>query len=611
MKYLLEHYDTFYYRRKLHYQNFCISLKTKNKLEAKYILSIINSKIEVLREHMNFEEELEYIKEIIKHYVDVAKEEYSLFASKREKKYTYTKENGKRLSGSHPLSIEKAIENLTDDLYADEDERNSISNTIIEDSNIKEEFTKALQTLSRDNQQRLKDEIIKAEIELLYYDKSRNESRVKEDKFENTYIPTTKKRTNAITYSNAKEMIKMIDEEEKDKYRMKDKDELFAEYFAIVQEEKKNEHDKINLSIRTLLQSSDEKYLIDYSMEAFERFFIALIYSPSKITLKKSLYNSYNQNIVLLAEDYKEAIDNGQEEEFCPDYELKLQSASNVSEKLKHITNFLNFCVSNGFLEKNVLANNVKFSDIRYKKILKIAKDRKPFNTHELNQMCSMLASEIEVFGFSAEQFYIPLIALYSGMRVEEICKLKTKDIIFDDEVYCFDVNGQVKTKNSTRLIPIHKDLIERFKFLEYQETRQGKEQLFTLSTINIKGKIKHSHYFLRDFTTFRNNFVSEERIENDLVSFHSFRHTFATRLRQASVAYSDIAQLLGHKIETVIEQFENVEIKNTRAITERYVHEDKTPTQHLQDKVNALNLEDLQTTIDDLEKVFKKTVKY
>ncbi len=69
MKYLVEHHETFYYRRKIHYQTLCASLKTKNKVEAKYIIGIINSNIEVLRHHMNFEEELDYIKEIIHQYV--------------------------------------------------------------------------------------------------------------------------------------------------------------------------------------------------------------------------------------------------------------------------------------------------------------------------------------------------------------------------------------------------------------------------------------------------------------------------------------------------------------------------------------------------------------
>ena len=62
MKYLISHYDTFYFRRKLNYKNICISLKTKNKLEAKFILATINAKLEAikLRLEMDSIEEVEY-----------------------------------------------------------------------------------------------------------------------------------------------------------------------------------------------------------------------------------------------------------------------------------------------------------------------------------------------------------------------------------------------------------------------------------------------------------------------------------------------------------------------------------------------------------------------
>ena len=138
MKYLLEHHQSFYFRRKLKYINLCISLKTKNKLEAKYILVIINSKLEVLREIMNFEEETVYIKKLLKEYVDIAKAEYGDFAKLRANKYKFTKPNGKTVLGSHPIAINNAIEDLQDSVYSDE--RNEVAQNIIDDTNIKDDL---------------------------------------------------------------------------------------------------------------------------------------------------------------------------------------------------------------------------------------------------------------------------------------------------------------------------------------------------------------------------------------------------------------------------------------------------------------------------------------
>ena len=76
MQYLLEHFNTFYYRRKVHSRTICLSLKTGNKLEAKYILNIINAKVEAMKLNMNFKEEVGYIKELLKKYIEAAKDEY-------------------------------------------------------------------------------------------------------------------------------------------------------------------------------------------------------------------------------------------------------------------------------------------------------------------------------------------------------------------------------------------------------------------------------------------------------------------------------------------------------------------------------------------------------
>ena len=77
MQYLVEHYNTFYYRRKVQQKTICISLKTQNKIEAKYIISIINARLEIMRAYMNFEDEIEHIKNLLKLYIDNAKIEYS------------------------------------------------------------------------------------------------------------------------------------------------------------------------------------------------------------------------------------------------------------------------------------------------------------------------------------------------------------------------------------------------------------------------------------------------------------------------------------------------------------------------------------------------------
>lgn len=609
MKYLISHYDTFYFRRKLNYKNICISLKTKNKLEAKFILATINAKLDALRLKMDIIEEVEYIKELLKEYVEVAKVEYSELATKREHKYTYTKDNGKILLGSHPKAIDYHIEELEDNLFSSN--KKEIANNIINDSNIKEKYKKALKELSNEAQERLIDEVIKAEIELLYYDKSRNESRTNPTKLHNTYIDNSEilKYISLQDYHIKESIIdtKLLEEQN---YKRKTKKEVFEEYFEEIKKDKVNMLDKVIPPIKTLFQTSENEYLIDYKLADYEIFFESLIYTPTYFSEGNKLYISYEGNYIDIAEDFKESIE-GEENllrEFISSDKLhkRLQSIKNVEGKLIEINNFLDYCEVNEYIKKNYLRGNIKFDAKKFEGILKRTKKRKPFNDTELNLMFTKFNDYLGKGNIKIEEILIPVIALFSGMRVEEICKLKVYDIKQDTKtsIYYFDINGLLKTENSERKVPIHSQLINKFDFLEYVERRKANkcEMLFDLKSIFHKKKDKFSHYFLRDFFyDFRNSFVNEERIEEDLISFHSFRHTFATSIRAGGADLLTISNLLGHSVDTVAEVFFNIKIKENE--TPNYT---KEGLKLLKKYIEKLEISDIQNGIDNFETIYK-----
>ena len=76
-------------------------------------------------------------------------------------------------------------------------------------------------------------------------------------------------------------------------------------------------------------------------------------------------------------------------------------------------------------------------------------------------------------------QFWIPIIALFTGMRQDEIAQLHLDDIRQDGEgVWLIDVNDKgdkkVKTKSARRLIPIHAFIVNELKLPEYIEVLKG-----------------------------------------------------------------------------------------------------------------------------------------
>lgn len=619
MKYLISHYDTFYFRRKLNYKNICISLKTKNKLEAKFILATINAKLEAikLRLEMDSIEEVEYIKELLKEYVEVAKVEYSKLSDKREQKYTYTKKDGKVLLGSHPKAIKYHIKDLGENLYSSNNKE--IAENIINDSNIKEQYKEALSQLSKEGQQRLLHEVIKAEIELLHYDKSRNEARTNPKKLQNTYIETdiynpnhsynTNNQLNDI--SDFKQLIKEIKDQEDSSFKTKTKEEVFNNYIELdyIKNDKGKKLDKVIPPIKTLLQASEHEYLVDYELKDYEAFFEALIYTPKFIYERSRIYNDFEGNYFQIAMDFKDSLEGDNLlEEYYTEEKLKerIQSIKNVDEKLLEINNFLDDCVKSNHIKNNPLKDNKRFSNKVFNKILTGTKKRKPFNKEELNLMFKKLGEYNNLYGFQAEQILIPIIALFSGLRVEEICKLRVEDIILDENfnIWYFDINGKVKTKSSERKVPIHSQLIEKFNFISYVDMRKNSnhEMLFDLKSIYYKGKIKFSHYFLRDyFTDFRNSFVTKKRIEEDLISFHSLRHSFATRLRSGRVEFYSISNLMGHTVDTILKNIFNLNLKVNETAT--YTGEDLKISK---EDIEKLELNDIQKSIDNFETIYK-----
>lgn len=135
--------------------------------------------------------------------------------------------------------------------------------------------------------------------------------------------------------------------------------------------------------------------------------------------------------------------------------------------------------------------------------------------------------------------FFVPLIALHSGMRLNEICQLRTKDIIEAGGILCMNVMEEegetsVKSDAGIRLVPIHPKLLA-LGFGDYIHSRQNYECLFDDGR---KGNI-----FSQWFGIFKKQFIGNSTTK----VFHSFRHTVIDDLKQAEANYHAIKGVVGH----------------------------------------------------------------
>ncbi|MBX9761369.1 MAG: site-specific integrase [Beijerinckiaceae bacterium] len=145
------------------------------------------------------------------------------------------------------------------------------------------------------------------------------------------------------------------------------------------------------------------------------------------------------------------------------------------------------------------------------------------------------------------EKFWLPLIAIYSAARQEEICQLHVEDVRLEEGVHIFDINAKpprrLKNRSAARVVPVHEMLI-KIGFLEYVEAqrRRGETRVFpTLQPGGADGRLGHG--YTKWFTRYRRDVSVYERGKD----FHALRHSSSTFLHQGGAADSVIDQLSGH----------------------------------------------------------------
>jgi len=170
--------------------------------------------------------------------------------------------------------------------------------------------------------------------------------------------------------------------------------------------------------------------------------------------------------------------------------------------------------------------------------------ERKRFSTNDLQ----IIFSTIPLEAGDECNVWIPMIALYSGMRKEEICQLERADVRQEDGVWVFDVNNKgekdTKTEAGLRLVPIHSKLTE-MGFLEFCEKRAAGRLAG-----NLWGFLRWRESWSKKWGgQFNNWFAKNAQTEKGKV-FHSFRHTFIDELKQAGKVKEVVSELVGHVVK-------------------------------------------------------------
>jgi integrase len=130
----------------------------------------------------------------------------------------------------------------------------------------------------------------------------------------------------------------------------------------------------------------------------------------------------------------------------------------------------------------------------------------------------------------------LPYVALFTGMRLNEICSLDWSDVQEDDGVVFFDVTVS-KSEAGVRRVPVH----SRLGWL--MERRREKGAIWPELKAGGPDK-KRSWYFTKRFGVFRRG----RGIVGAGLKFHSFRKNTVQCFERARVPQNEAAEIVGHE---------------------------------------------------------------
>ncbi len=135
-------------------------------------------------------------------------------------------------------------------------------------------------------------------------------------------------------------------------------------------------------------------------------------------------------------------------------------------------------------------------------------------------------------------RYWLPLLALLTGMRMGEILQL-TPDHIRQSasgtNFIALTRDMSLKSDNAVREIPIHPEL-ERLGFIDWVNSKRSDEAAVLFDEVPLSKYGNRTHTFSKRFATFLNKIELPSNRKAKLC-FHSFRHTFKDALNNTGAS--------------------------------------------------------------------------
>lgn len=221
-------------------------------------------------------------------------------------------------------------------------------------------------------------------------------------------------------------------------------------------------------------------------------------------------------------------------------------SAKTAEVQLGNFSSFFSWALREHLIDRTPAAGLQPLQEKRSKE-----ESRQPFSDGDLVKLFSdnlFREPYHRVAPRSLGRYWVPLLALYHGARLNELCQLEVADVDVADgipflhfrEESAADEEKHLKTRDSERIIPVH-PVLQQLGFVEYVEAtrKAGHVRLFPTLMKSASG------YYSDNFSKWFGRFCDKCGVTDNRLAFHSFRHGFRDAARAADIP-REIAQALG-----------------------------------------------------------------
>lgn len=208
---------------------------------------------------------------------------------------------------------------------------------------------------------------------------------------------------------------------------------------------------------------------------------------------------------------------------------------------------------------------NLKIAHNPFKDMVKLSIPIKEVDSpYTLEELGIIFNSPIYTKGFRPKRFngesayWIPLLGLYTGARLNEIGQLFINDIGEEEGINHLIIKPDSSTSRTIkdgkkRRVPLHSDLI-KMGFLDYVKVikERNQTQLFPeLKITRAEGKLTDK------WGSWWRSYVREELgITRTPQPFHAFRHTFSDHSRRSKMSYEIQMRIEGHATGNVGDKY-------------------------------------------------------